>query len=534
MKRTRMKEDSNKHLDKLVEERTAQLSKNEIRLLQLLSSSPVVIYTCEVEGDYAATYISENVEELFGYKAEQFLDDSKFWASGIHPEDAPRIFSELGQLFEEGIHTHEYRFKLANGEYIWVHDELKLIKDEQGSPVEIIGYWADVTERKVAEDEAIAAKQDAERANQAKSEFLSNMSHELRTPLNAILGFGELLSLAIKDEQQKQNVGEVLKAGEHLLALINEILDLSTIEAGKVELSPEVHPLNFILDTCFSFTETLAAHRNIKVVNNIKSEDDYHIHVDFMRFKQVILNLLTNAIKYNKDNGTVTLNCHVVDKKYLRISVSDTGKGLTEQQQQCLFKPFERLQEHNNIEGTGIGLVISQRLVELMGGSIGFESKVGQGTTFWVQIELGNKIEEQKTLLTETEKTQTEQILFSSKTILYIEDDLVNISLVKQVINDATSHTLITATDAMQGLTLAEEQQPDLILMDINMPGMDGYGALAALQANEATQHIPVVAVSANAMRKDLEKGKAAGFQRYITKPFDIKTMVSIIEEMFS
>ena len=505
------------------------LSKNETRLLQLLSSSPVVIYTCEVEGDYAATYISENVDELFGYKAEQFLDDPKFWASGIHTDDAPRIFSGLGQLFEKGIHSHEYRFKLASGDYIWVHDELKLIRDEQGTPVEIIGYWADVTKRKVAEEEATAAKQEAVRANQAKSEFLANMSHELRTPLNAILGFGELLTLGIQDEQQKKNAGEVIKAGEHLLALVNEILDLSVIEAGKVELVQEVNPLSIILDMCFSLIMPLANQRNINVVNNIRLEEDYQIHVDLMRFKQVMLNLLSNAIKYNKDNGTVTLNCHVMDEKYLRISVSDTGKGLTEQQQQCLFRPFERLQEHNGIEGTGIGLVISQHLVELMGGSIGFESKVGQGTTFWVQVELGNKTEEQEILLTETEKTP-----FSRKTILYIEDDLVNISLVEQVINNATSHKLITATDAMQGLTLAEEQQPDLILMDINMSGMDGYGALAALQANKLTQHIPVVAVSANAMCKDLEKGKAAGFKNYITKPFAIKTMVSTIEEIFS
>ena len=526
--------DSNKYIDTLVEERTAQLESNEIRLLTLLSSSPVVIYTCEVKGDYAATYISDNVEEIFGYKSEQFLNDPKFWASGIHPEDAPRIFSELGQLFEKGIHSHEYRFKLASGEYIWIHDELKLIKDEQGTPIEIIGYWANITERKMAEDEAVAAKQEAERANQAKSEFLSNMSHELRTPLNAILGFSELLDLGITDEEQKQNVSEVLKAGEHLLALINEILDLSSIEAGKVKLSLGVHSLISILDLCFTLIEPLANKRSINIVNDIKPEADYQIYVDLMRFKQVMLNLLSNAIKYNKENGTVTLGYQVIDEKYLRVGVSDTGNGLTEQQQECLFQPFERLQTHSNIEGTGIGLVISKRLVELMGGTIGFESKLGQGSTFWVQVELGSELKDQEKSLTDTEKMNVEQLFSSSKKVLYIEDDLVNTSLMKQIIKGSTSHTLIAAPDAMKGLILAEEQQPDLILMDINMPGMSGYEAMIELQKNKATQHIPVVAVSANAMHKDIEKGKAAGFKNYITKPFDIKTIVNVVEEILS
>ena len=643
-------------LEEMVEQRTAQLQKSEARLTQLLSSSPVVIYTCEAGGDYAATYISENVKELFGYQTEQFLDDPKFWASGIHPDDAPRVFSGLGKLFEDGVHTHEYRFKLANGEYIWVHDELKLVKDEQGIPVKIIGYWADVsarkeseetiqaktkqvqtvissaplvlwscdkngvftfsdgsalkdmglkpgqvvgqsvfeiyvdypeiidanrrvlsgetishesqvgeycfeshytpnfsedggvesyigvaidiTERKKSEAQVEAARKEAESANAAKSEFLSSMSHELRTPLNAIIGYGQLIEMGSQDEKEKKNVKEILKGGNHLLELIDEILDLSRIDAGKVELSMEECDLNSILDMCLTFIKPMAVKRNINVVNNIGSEADYRLHVDYMRVKQVILNLMSNAVKYNKDNGTVTLSAEVVDEEYLRINVSDTGNGLTEQQLQSLFKPFERLKNHSGIEGTGIGLVISKRLVEIMGGIIGVESQVGKGSTFWLQLEL-EKTDTRSSLLTEGQTTENEIASIEKKSgdvksILYIEDNPINICLMEDIVESSTSHTLITVTDAVQGLVLAEERQPDLILMDITMPVMDGYEALAELQANQATRHIPVIAVSANAMQQDINKGKAAGFQNYITKPFNIKNMIDIIEDALS
>ena len=246
--------------------------------------------------------------------------------------------------------------------------------------------------------QVLSEMQRAKQENAAKSEFLSSMSHELRTPMNAILGFGQLLEVQIQDEEQKSSVREIIKAGDHLLILINEILDLSKIEAGKLELSLENSSLSSILDECLSLTKPLAAERDVHVINNISSTDNYIVHVDPTRFKQVMLNLLSNAIKYNNDNGTVTLSCDIVDKNHLRVSVSDTGNGLTEQQQQCLFKPFERMKEHKEIEGTGIGLVIIKRLVEMMSGVIGVESQPGEGSTFWVQVKLSDIIKHQPLL----------------------------------------------------------------------------------------------------------------------------------------
>lgn len=634
-----------------LQNKTEQLEESDVRLNQVLSSSPVVIYTCEVEGDYAATYVSENVNELFGYNTEQFLDDPGFWLNGIHPDDAPKVFEELGNLFKHGKHSHEYRFKLANGEYVWVHDELKLVKDSQGNPLEIIGYWADITDRKNAEvalqektrqlqsvissaplilwssdnkgmftfsdgrglenmgfkpnevvgqsvfelyadypdvldaarkvlsgeyvtqenfvtgswyeshyipvlseqgevqtcigvaiditdrknaeAEIIASKQEAERANQAKSDFLSSMSHELRTPMNSIIGFGQLLELTTENSEHKKYVGNILKASEHLLKLINEVLDLSRIESGKEEIVMEGWNLNSILDDSLLLIGPIAAKRDIKIINNVSSELDDMIYVDNSHYKQVLLNLLSNAVKYNKEGGSVTLSCDEIDDKHLRINVTDTGDGLTEDQQRRLFQPFERLEVSNNIQGTGIGLVISQRLVKMMGGKIGIESEYGKGSTFWVQVERGKGIN--KNLLNdEVEEKQTEKKADLTKSILYIENDLANIALMDRIISSSTSYKLTTITDAKKGLVIAEEQKPDLILMDINMPAMNGYDALKELQKNDAIKHIPVVAVSANAMSSDIEKGQKAGFHNYITKPFNIKEIVESIDEVFS
>ena len=235
------------------------------------------------------------------------------------------------------------------------------------------------------------AKFIAEEADKFKSEFLTRMSHELRTPMNAILGFSQLLEMDLQDEVHKSSAMEIITAGDHLMLLINEILDLAKIEAGKIELSLENINFNAIVDECFTLTKPLAAKHDIHVINNIGLTNNYTIHVDRTRFKQVMLNLLSNAIKYNNDNGTVTLNCDVIDENHLRINVSDTGNGLTEQQQQSLFKPFHRMEEHKHIEGAGIGLVITKQLIEKMGGMIGVKSQTGQGSTFWVQVELSEK-----------------------------------------------------------------------------------------------------------------------------------------------
>lgn len=384
-------------------------------------------------------------------------------------------------------------------------------------------------------EELKSAKEEAVNANQAKSQFLSSMSHELRTPMNAILGFGQLLELDVNDEQSKQNIREILNAGEHLLELISEILDLSRIESGKLSISLEDTSLNVILDECFTLIKPLAEQHDIRIVDNISSATEYVISVDYTRFKQILLNLLSNALKYNRSEGRITISCETILPSRLRISVTDTGVGLSEQQQQQLFKPFERLgAEATAIEGTGIGLVITKRLLELMGGQIGVTSQQDQGSTFWAEVNLA-ETQDQTNLALKANKIAGQMDVKpteKAKTILYIEDNPANLRLIEQVVKVRTSHVMISAPDASLGLHLAENQKPDLILLDINLPGMDGYEAFKQLQLLEHTQAIPVIAISANAMNSDIQRGKTAGFKAYLTKPIDIEKLLVNIHDL--
>jgi len=522
-------------LERLVELRTNELRNNQTRLSHLLSSSPAVIYTCEPQGDFGATYISENIKPLFGYDPEQFTNEPSFWASNIHPEDSGKIFGNLTKLFEHGHHTHEYRFRKSDGTYMWVHDELRLIYNEDGTPKEIIGYWADIDDRKQVEQELLLAKAQAENANKSKSIFLSKMSHELRTPMNAILGFSQLLELSDMDDENRQNVREILKAGRHLLELINDVLDLSRIEAGRVPISMENISLNRILEDCFTLISPLAHTLNIKVIDNITEQSLFIVWADYTRFKQVLVNLLTNAIKYNNPNGDITLFVEQIPDHKIRISIKDTGKGISVDQAINLFKPFERLgAESTEVEGTGIGLVVTKQLVELMGGSIGFDSKPGEGSVFWVDIQLGDSIS-QSNRLAPFRKTTFSDLITSTdektKSILYVEDNPANLRLVNKIISN-TPYNLLSTHSGTLGVELAEAHKPDLILLDINLPEMNGYEVLSKLKENKNLSSIPVVAISANAMTRDVEKGLEAGFDHYIKKPIDIKEFLKTIESL--
>ena len=407
----------------------------------------------------------------------------------------------------------------------------------------IIGYLligTDNTARKRAEDaqqalnaELSRAKLLAEKASLAKSDFLSSMSHELRSPLNAILGFAQLIESGtpVPTASQKESIDQILQAGWYLLELINEILDLSLIESGQLSLSPESVSLTEVLADCQAMIEPQAQKGGIRM-NFPVFDGPFLVKADRTRVKQVFVNLLSNAIKYNRAGGTVEVSC-VADGPRTRIAFRDTGAGLSADQLAQLFQPFNRLgQESGTEEGTGIGLVVSKRLVELMGGHIGVESTVGVGSVFWIELNSTAAPE----LVDDESDDQVPMPVAQNGgdgvtyTLLCVEDNPANLMLIEKLVARRTDVSLLSAKDGNRGIEIARASKPDVILMDINLPGISGLQALRALSEDPETAGIPVVALSANAMPHDVDKGLQAGFFRYLTKPIKVNAFMETLD----
>jgi PAS domain S-box-containing protein len=374
----------------------------------------------------------------------------------------------------------------------------------------------------------------AEKANLAKSDFLSSMSHELRTPLGAILGFAQLMESGAPAPtiNQKRSIDQILKAGWYLLDLINEILDLALIESGKLSLSMESVSLNDVLSECETMIEPQANKYGIRVTFTHDQHPQF-VKADRTRFKQVLINLLSNAIKYNKAGGEVNVDCVEGPNHLIRISVRDTGAGLEPDQLSQLFQPFNRLGQKAKVEeGTGIGLVVCKQLVELMEGEIGFESTVDVGSVFWFQL---NSTTPPQFVLPLVEHVSAEQakVILTSHTLLYVEDNPANLMLIEDLIARRPDVRLLTAKDGPAGLKVARAYLPNVILMDINLPGISGVDAMKILAKDPSTQHIPVIALSANAIPRDIERGIEAGFFRYLTKPIKVNQLLETLDLAF-
>jgi len=388
-----------------------------------------------------------------------------------------------------------------------------------------------VTERTA---QLAASRDEAQRANEAKSEFLSRMSHELRTPLNAILGFSQLLAMETLRAEQADNVREILHAGQHLLDLINEVLDLARIESGKFTVSKEPLQLMPLIVDCLTLIGPLAEARGIRIIEAGRDCGKL-VRADRTRLKQVLLNLLSNAVKYNRPQGTVSIVC-MPQGDTLQIRITDTGMGLTPEQQARLFVAFERLDaDQTAIEGTGIGLVLSKRLVELMEGEIGLESTPGTGSTFWVRLPIAAGHADESHPAQPAAKEQTDgPVTRMQWNVLCIEDNPANMRLIERILDMRQNIRLLTASAPGLGLELAEAHRPALILLDINLPDMDGYAVLKCLRESERTRDIPVIAISANTMPKDLAHGKAAGFVEYLTKPLDVDKLLQVVDNVIA
>ncbi len=458
--------------------------------------------------------------------------------------DPGRAEAAITRVLREGkVTNYELTAHARDGKETVVSYNATTFHDRDRKLQGVFAAARDVTERKQFEHalqennvELESAKAAAEKANLAKSEFLSSMSHELRTPLNAVLGFAQLMATGTPPptSAQKMSLDQILKGGWYLLRLINEILDLAMIESGKVTMSQEAMSLTEVLQDCHAMIEPQAQQRGIQMTFP-RTENLFYVHADSTRVKQVMINLLSNATKYNRVGGKVVVDCEISGINRVRVSVKDTGTGLSAAQLAQLFQPFNRLgQENSTEEGTGIGLVVTKQLVELMGGVIGVESIVGVGSVFWV--EFGASVAPQLVFGNDADSHPPEPqsaaavIGNDCRTVLYVEDNPANLALVEQLIARRADLRLLTATDGHHGLQLARTYLPDVILMDINLPGISGFGALSVLRENIATANIPVMALSANAVPRDIEKGMDAGFFRYLTKPIKVDEFMEALD----
>ncbi len=396
-----------------------------------------------------------------------------------------------------------------------------------------------INDLKVTQESLILSKENAEKANNAKSDFLAKMSHELRTPLNAILGFAQVLKMPTGNplnESQSQNLDFIIKGGNHLLELINEILDLSKIESGKLQLSIENVNIGPFLEETLDLAKPLGDKYGVVINNEINLSSEDFIVADYFRLRQVVLNLLSNAIKYNKPNGSVSLGYKVLESEFIQVYVKDTGLGISDKDKKAIFEPFNRLSNQNSsIEGTGIGLTISKNLIEAMSGSIYFSTTLGQGTTFYIDLPKGKARE--KSNLTQPKIKTIEKIEkeLDEISILYIEDNPVNLKLVKEIIgHNYPNIKLISAPEAISGIELAMSRQPDLILLDINLPEMDGITAFKIFKSKPETKFIPIWAISANAMKKDIQRARDLGFENYIVKPLDVPEFIENLDEFLN
>jgi len=412
------------------------------------------------------------------------------------------------------------------------------ILSEKGD-VQLIGsFGVDLTDLRRTEQALRQSLAEAERASASKSEFLSRMSHELRTPLNAIIGFSQVLQSDPTEplsEEQQDNVDEILRAGRHLLELINEILDLARIESGHLAISLEPVSILKLFEECSSLIAPLADQRGISIeYTDCCPEGNCSclLLCDPLRTRQVLLNLLSNAVKYNRDNGTVSMACQRIDASCCRVSVCDSGVGIDEAFLPKLFEPFERaVPEGGGIEGSGIGLALAKRLVEAMGGTIGVDTKAGQGSTFWFELaSAGSTTETVQPVCTLQELQSTNGNNSARYTVLSIEDNQANQRLIRKLLASRPLVTLLEAGSAEDGLELIRNCRVDLILMDINLPGMDGFEALSQLRASAETVELPVIAISANALLSEAERALAAGFAAYLTKPVDVPRLLEQID----
>jgi PAS domain S-box-containing protein len=516
----------------LVEQRTRALRRREATLGAVFATCPDVIHLLGPDG--AATEVSPAVERVLGYPPAHFL--GRPITELADPSDRAELSEVIGQLAlgEADQLVVQYRSQRANGAVCVLESQAAVLRDHDGAPGGIVVVTRDITERAELERAQTDARLAAESANRSKSEFLSRMSHELRTPLNAVLGFAQLMEMGELSVEQAEATTHILRGGRHLLDLINEVLDISRIETGQLALSTEPVLLGDVLAATVDLVAPLAAEHDVTVAITTMGGAQ-HVLADRQRLKQVLLNLLSNAVKYNRSHGRVEVGVEPIRPGRVRVTVSDTGPGIAAEKLDRLFTPFDRLgAEQSSIEGTGIGLALSRRLVEAMAGELGVDTTPGVGSRFWFDLPAAEGPIDRY----ERENGPTRQPRQGAGpsdpkyTVVHIEDNLANLALIERILAQQSATRLVPATEGRQGIELVRRHQPDLVLLDMHLPDLNGDQVLHMLKDDPATAAIPVVMLSADATTGQVQRLIEAGAEGYLTKPLDVQQLFQLLNRV--
>ena len=513
------------------------LQESETLFRQLVDSIEEV-FILRTAAPYRYVYISPAVEKIFGLTAEEAMASPERFLSFTHPDDMEYVRSAMERASHVPQVEVEYRILRADGESRWVWTRYRHVEVKPGEQPLLAVVVSDITAQKEAQRAELSARAEAERANAAKTEFLSRMSHELRTPMNAILGFAQLLEMDELDPNQRESVRQILRGGRHLLDLINEVLDISRIDAGELALSPEPVLLSDVVTEVMDLVAPLVAARDLTVVAPSDLECRDYVFADRQRLMQVLLNLVSNSIKYNRKDGEIHLDCAPRLPDMFAVTVADTGIGMGEAEVGRLFTPFDRLgRESTGEEGTGVGLALSRRLVQLMGGWIEVDSELGVGSRFTVVLPLAHGEElslDERNRRGVDHRDPPTQVRSGSTTltVTYIEDNLANVRLMERLADRRPGVSLVHAIQGRLGLDLVASSPPDLIFLDLHLPDVSGEEVLRRLKADPVTRGIPTVVVSADASPSQVRRVMEIGARGYLTKPFDVEEVLNWFDEI--